>query len=550
MRCWKASKYRGKTHRHRYGRGSFWVEPIIRVETQAGVSAGKPSMIAEVQPTTPQTNCASAEANKLACRIELQPVGTQFSPEVSLAFVMGALALAACVAPWPKQGWLWFELIGTTVALLVLYDAFTLWQARQRIAAVMVLAEKGLRGREGQIIKVPLALTGSGCHELRVGLMPAAHEGEDAIRVGTEPQWLKLGQSNSASEVTPAGKTGSIQLWPWMPEVLLLRRGLWPAPRVGIERRSRFRIWRLRTWFDLPVPLRIEPDLRSGRRQILRSPIYRTLVASQQTPWTGHGRDFERLREYQAGDNYSEIAWKSTARRGAPVTRLFQWEQKQEVYFVVDQSRASALALDCHANADNDAADRRHTRRLLDLAVETALVGATVALELGDEFGLVTYADEPKSWLRAGSGQAHFHQFRERLFNVEPLPTTSDYEALFREIRIRLCRRSYLLVLADLAERSSANSLRRGVGLVRSSHALLMTSVLPTHARPAFSPGEAVHTEHDVYAALAGEKENQRLEAFSRQMRQLDVQLRYIPAEMFLRTAIEGYLKSKREQRL
>jgi len=105
-------------------------------------------------------------------------------------------------------------------------------------------------------------------------------------------------------------------------------------------------------------------------------------------------------------------------------------------------------------------------------------------------------------------------------------------------------------VLADLAERSSANSLRRGVGLVRSSHALLMTSVLPTHARPAFSPSEAVHTEHDVYAALAGEKENQRLEAFSRQMRQLDVQLRYIPAEMFLRTAIEGYLKSKREQRL
>jgi hypothetical protein len=53
-----------------------------------------------------------------------------------------------------------------------------------------------------------------------------------------------------------------------------------------------------------------------------------------------------------------------------------------------------------------------------------------------------------------------------------------------------------------------------------------------------------------VYSALAGEKENQRLSAFAQQMRKMDVQLRYIPAEMFLRTAVEGYLESKREQRL
>ena len=180
----------------------------------------------------------------------------------------------------------------------------------------------------------------------------------------------------------------------------------------------------------------------------------------------------------------------------------------------------------------------------------TALVGATVALELGDEFGLITYADEPKSWLRAGSGQFQFHQFRDRLLNIDPLPTTADYEALFGEIRVRLRRRAYLLLLADLAERSVSDSLRRGVGLVRSSHALLMTSILPTHARPAFSPREELHSEQDVYAALAGEKENQRLGALARQMRQLGVQLRYIPEEMFLRTAVEGYLESKWEQRL
>jgi uncharacterized protein (DUF58 family) len=298
------------------------------------------------------------------------------------------------------------------------------------------------------------------------------------------------------------------------------------------------------------VLLRIEADIRPGRKEILKSPIYRSLVASRQSMWVGHGRDFERLREYQPGDNYSEIAWKSTARRSAPVTRLFQWEQKQEVYFLVDQSRASAVALDSMVQSGGQTSVAGPARRLLDLSVETALVCATVALELGDEFGLVTYAEEPKSWLRTGSGQAHFNRFRDILLDVEPLATTADYESLFSEIRMRLRRRAYLVLLADLTERSISDSLRRGLGLVRSSHAVLVTSILPAHAQPAFSPDVEVHSDDDVYAALAGEKENQRLRALARQMQHLNVQLQFVPSNLFLRAAAEGYMKSKREQRL
>jgi uncharacterized protein (DUF58 family) len=481
------------------------------------------------------------------------PAGKLFSPSEALAWVLGLLGVWACLAPRLARGWLWLELVAAAVALLTCYDALALWFSRDEFSPVLLPSEKGLRGREGQNIGVPLALTGSGRRQLpsevRVTIMPATQESETAMRASGEPQRLKLEQP-SAADTSASASRAPILLWSWTPEIALLRRGLWPGPRVGIERCSRLGIWRLRQWFDLPMPLRIEADLRAGRREILRSPVYRALVASRQTPWTGHGRDFERLREYQPGDTYSEIAWKSTARRSAPVTRLFQWEQKQEVYFVVDQSRASALALDPAADPESDIQQARAPRRLLDLAVETALVGATVALELGDEFGLVTYADEPKSWLRAGSGQSQFHRFRDCLLNLEPLPTTADYEALFGEIRLRLRRRAYLVLLGDLTERPVSDSLRSGVALVRSSHAVLMTSILPTHARPAFSPSEELHTDQDVYAALAGEKENQRLGALARQLRQLDVQLRFVPAEMFLRTAVEGYLGSKREQRL
>ena len=484
-------------------------------------------------------------------RISLRPTGLLFSPCESLVWIIGLLAVVACIVPWFDRGWLWFTMIAIPVALLTCYDAISLWVGREECAPVLLLPDKGLRGREGETLKIHFAVAGPARgragSDIRVAVMPATQESDAAFRVLGAPQRVKLGHLDSFAGASTSENATQL-LWPWTAEVALLKRGLWPAPRVGLEQQSRFRFWRLRRWFDVPVPLRIDADLRPGRQAILRSPVYRMLVAAQQAPWTGHGREFERLREYQPGDTYSEVAWKSTARRGAPVTRLFQWEQKQEVYFVVDQSRASALALDSPQNSK--ASPMRAPRRMLDLAVETALVGATVAMELGDEFGLVTYADEAKSWLRAGSGQAQFHRFRDSLLNIEPLPTNADYETLFSDIRVRLRRRAYLILLADLTERSISDSLRRGLGLVRSSHAVLMTSILPARARPAFSSKEELHTDQDVYAALAGDKENQRLNALARQLRQLDVQLRYVPAEKFLQTAVEGYLENKREQRL
>jgi len=483
----------------------------------------------------------------------LRSSGALFSPQESLVWIVGLLAVGACIAPWLEHGWLWFGLIATPLGFLSFYDALALWLTRKEYAPVLLHPDKGLRGREGQTIKVSFALTGSGRRWLNnnigVAIMPATQDSETAIRVKNETQRLNLAPPDSVVESTPSSGTHT-QLWPWTTEIALLRRGLWPGPRVGVERQSQFRIWRLRRWFDVPAPLRIEANFRPGRQEILRSPVYRMLVASQQTPWTGHGRDFERLREYQPGDTYAEIAWKSTARRAAPVTRLFQWEQKQEVYFVVDQSRASALSVPPSRQSEHAPLEARAPRRMLDLAVETALVGATVALELGDEFGLVTYADGAKSWVRAGSGQSHFHRFRDCLLGIEPLPTNADYESLFSDLRVWLRRRAYLIMLADLTERSVSESLRRGIGLVRSSHALLMTSILPAHMRPAFSAKEDLKTDQDVYAALAGDRENQRLGALARQLRQLDVQLRYVPAEKFLRIAVEGYLENKRVQRL
>jgi uncharacterized protein (DUF58 family) len=522
-------------------------------DTPAALPTMRETSATVVMDSTAQGNPRAALSSaKTAQRLPFQLSGTLLIPTPVLAWLLGALGVLACIGPLVARGWMLLGAIVVVVAALACYDAYRLWLARKELGLFLLPQEKGLRGREGQTIQIPLAIEGSALrrarNKVRVALMAASQESQIAVRAKNEAERLKLDHADLVASAATSSGTDR-PLWPWNPEVVLLRRGLWPGPRAGIERQSRCGIWNLRQWFECPVPLRIDADLRPGRREMLRSPVYRALVASRETAWTGHGRDFERLREYQPGDNYAEISWKSTARRGKPVTRLFQWEQKQEVYFVVDQSLASAQRIG-RSQTENNGGQAHAPRRLLDLAVETALVGATVALEMGDEFGLVTYADEPKSWLPAGSGQFHFHRFRDSLLNIEPLPTTPDYESLFSNIRLRLRRRAYLVLLADLAERSISNSLSRGIALLGSSHVILLTSILPVHARPAFSPAEDLRTDQDVYAALAGEKENQRLAALGRQLRQLGTELRFVPPGDFLRTAVEGYLESKREQRM
>ena len=325
----------------------------------------------------PVTRAPQSRENSFE-QIAFQPSRTLLGPSAALPWLLAALGVGACIVPWLARGWRWFDLIAAGVALAACYDAIALWFSRKEFVPMLLLPAEGLRGCEGQTMEIPLALASSGwrgaCREVRLAIMPATRESETAISMKSDSQYFRLQQSKLAETQPVSASSARVHLWPWTPQVALLRRGLWPVPRVGMERRSRFGIWRLRQWFDSTAHLRIDADLRPGRRGILRSTVYRALVAARQAPWIGQGREFERLREYQAGDNYAELAWKSTARRGVPVTRLFQWEQKQEVYFVVDQSRASASPIEPAAETDANVQGAGAPRRLLDLAVETALV--------------------------------------------------------------------------------------------------------------------------------------------------------------------------------
>src|SRR5579863_1827927 len=161
------------------------------------------AITAEFQATAKPPRRGPDSFDKLARRIMLQPAGKLFSPAGTLVWVIGLLGAVACITPWIARGWVWFVLIATSAALLAGYDALTLWFTRDECAPILLRPEKGLRGREGQSILIPIALTSSGRHPLRstvrVAAMPATAESETAIRVNSAPQQLKLEQPERAA---------------------------------------------------------------------------------------------------------------------------------------------------------------------------------------------------------------------------------------------------------------------------------------------------------------------------------------------------------------
>ncbi len=103
----------------------------------------------------------------------------------------------------------------------------------------------------------------------------------------------------------------------------------------------------------------------------------------------GHGREFESLRDYRDGDEFRDICWSATARRGKLITKVHQIERSQTIWLVLDAGRLLRARVD------------RLTK--LDYAMNAALSLAQVAFYSGDRVALLAYGRKPQQRVgRAG----------------------------------------------------------------------------------------------------------------------------------------------------
>ena len=124
--------------------------------------------------------------------------------------------------------------------------------------------------------------------------------------------------------------------------------------------------------------------------------------------------------------------------------KQYRVEHAQEVYAVIDRSRLSARA------------------GILESYVDAALHLALVAERQGDRFGLVSFSDRARRFVRARSGLDHFRLCRETIYNLRAERVSPDFRDVFTSLQLNLRRRALLIFFTSLDDALLAETSTRG----------------------------------------------------------------------------------------
>ncbi len=221
--------------------------------------------------------------------------------------------------------------------------------------------------------------------------------------------------------------------------------------------------------------LTVLPSLLAVRR--MRRALDRLFLSgagARPSPRLGQGREFDRLRDYVAGDDLRDVAWKATARHGKPITREYRLDRAQDVLICVDRGHRMAA--------------RVGPLTRLDHAANAAVLLASICDRMEDRVGFLGFDDEADGGgpgglggLGQGRGMKHLRALTARAAEIQTADRPTDYLALTAHVRRRLKTRSLVVVITVLPELDEERTLARAVARLLPKH----VAIVLTFADPA-----------------------------------------------------------------
>jgi len=364
--------------------------------------------------------------------------------------------------------------------------------------------------------------------ELRVDV---SHDSRAPLHIALRTLWPEVlgGGSSSASGGCAAGETlrlshvvtgagrGEAQIEP--AHVALTRFGL-------IERIVPA---------GAPQTVRVLPNLRSVQRLHARlNALFLRGLGTRMAPRIGQGREFDRLRDYVAGDDYRQISWKATARLRKLVVRQFRVERSQDVLLCVDRGHRMAGRVGALTRADH--------------AVNAAMMAAYVCNRAEDRTGLLSFCSAVENGIAQGRGGSHLAAMTRFATGIAPEFLPTDYRALSAHLRRRLRSRTLLLILTVLPERGEHGDLLAAIRMVVPRHLPL---VLVLKDAPLDATAEALPVDRlGLCRTLVASELVQDRGRLLRELRQLGALVAETVPEDSGAAAVNAYLEVKRRQLL
>ena len=437
------------------------------------------------------------------------------------------LPAAGLAAGWPNL----IPFVAATVAVLIIAAVFDAWQSGGRMKSLQV----GIP----QIIRMTVD------RPSRIAITVHKPESIHAnLRLGLSlPKSMLSDQKDLTGELV-SGTAGANFFWICRP----IKRGKYTVRQCHLEMASRWRLWAMRRTFAVAGEIRAYPDLVSGQQNLLGM-FQRRELGLRVLRRVGKGREFEQLREYLPGDSFEDIDWKATARRRHPISRVYQVEQAQEIYVVLDASRlntrSAAYVIDRRRQPRTKTPGVEKT--IFEQYITAALVMAVVAEQSTDRFGLLVFSDKPDCLIKAGRGRAHYNACRDALYHRMPRSVSPDFDELFTYIGTRLRKRALLVFLTSLDDPVLADGFLKSMRTAARRHVMMVNMFRPPGAHPLFSSGDVVD-EQGIYQHLVGHMLWESVRETGKRLQRQGVELHLLNKKQLCSQLVSQYMEVKQRQ--
>lgn len=330
-------------------------------------------------------------------------------------------------------------------------------------------------------------------------------------------------------------------------EVLPMKRGVGSMEAVYFELRSPWGLWVGSREAKVDWHFRVFPNLLHDDKNVAAFLLRRDMAGLTARRQFGLGREFDRLREYQPGDAYSEIFWKASAKCLRPITMVRRVERTQQVYALIDASRLSLRVADYQKIIDGEPG-KAWPILALDRFVNGALSLGLAAENQGDLYGLIGFSRYPMLSVKARSGNEHYMAVRNALLDLQADESHPNYQELFSHVRSRIRSRALLVVFTHFDDASMLERFIESVRLVARQHLVVAVTIRPKSVHPLFSAGSEVESIEEVYKAFTSHLSWETLESARKRLSQYGIKLLVTSQASLCSQVVSGYVNVKERQ--